>query len=126
MILRLKTNEVSEKLVYHKRLLNVIALCASGKNQETKAMCQKLLSIDECIIALLNVAEYSPMLEAAYAQFLDQVYLRAETTPTLQAMLALLPGSDNFWKVLKAFSDSMAEINEDFKRSHARYGPSLR
>jgi len=104
------------KSQWHIEYVILLSLCVAGKNQGAKDICQKLLSVDKAVESLYN-AQDSPMLEAAYAKFLDEVYLGTDNNNMNTQMLGIR-NNDMLWKSIEEVGYKLQFIAEEGKRNN--------
>ncbi|PRP87028.1 inositol 1,4,5-trisphosphate receptor-like protein [Planoprotostelium fungivorum] len=93
----------------------LLSLCVAGKNQGAKDVCQKVLNVEEAVKSLFNAQDFS-MLEAAYAKFIDEVYLATDNN-NMNTQVLGLRNNDLLWKSIEEIGFKLHFISEEGKRS---------
>eukprot|EP01125_Pyxidicula_operculata_P015457 TRINITY_DN5248_c0_g1_i1.p1 TRINITY_DN5248_c0_g1~~TRINITY_DN5248_c0_g1_i1.p1 ORF type:complete len:2660 (+),score=527.09 TRINITY_DN5248_c0_g1_i1:28-8007(+) len=98
---------------YRISLINLLALCAEGENYWTEAMCQKLLSLEDCI-STCSSNQGSYKITSAYAFFAEEVYLNTENVEALPSVF-VLQYNRKLWTVLQKFLNDLTSLSKSLK-----------
>eukprot|EP01130_Rhizamoeba_saxonica_P008534 TRINITY_DN3455_c0_g1_i1.p1 TRINITY_DN3455_c0_g1~~TRINITY_DN3455_c0_g1_i1.p1 ORF type:complete len:1630 (-),score=312.73 TRINITY_DN3455_c0_g1_i1:49-4482(-) len=95
---------------YRVSLIQLMALCAEGKNYYTEVACQKILSIEECLLVCYRRDNDSII--SAYAFFIDEVYLNTENSVQVLPSVLFLQFNKLLWELFQKFYDSTIRMLE--------------
>jgi Inositol 1,4,5-trisphosphate/ryanodine receptor/RIH domain/RyR and IP3R Homology associated len=102
-----ESKEPGGELGYHLQLMHLLARCSLGKSHECEIVCQNLISVERCL-EVLNDHRMNAWVKAAYATFLDEVWLNTAVADAV----VLLQNMTSFWQYLSECRDLLVAFCE--------------